>query len=153
MGMYTGLRFAGIVKPKFRKGFTIVAQEGRYDCHPNLFISQFAGISRSAFIPMGGLAYMPKSWGKWYLPIYDSQTGYWQFQCSLKNYEQTIEKWTHLIPYFLSDIIYLEKFYEEWIYSKKYEMVNGVIVLTDSEYILYHEDAVNPHTWGKDNEI
>ena len=69
---------------------------------------------------------------------YDVSTGYWTFQCSLKNYEQEIQSFFELIPFFVESIEHLEYFYEEWDYSAKCELINGKVIGTDKKFIKYN---------------
>lgn len=139
MGMYTGIRFSGLVKPIFRLSFIQIAEQGLWDMHYDQKIRQFSKFHRAEFIPMGALAYMPREWGEWYQPIYNQDTGYWQFQCSLKNYENEIEHWLEYAPYYLQEIYFLEYYYEEWAHSHRYELIDGTIKLVDAYYHKYQE--------------
>ena len=57
-------------------------------------------------------------------------TGYWTFQCSLKNYEGEIEQFfSDVLVNIISDSEHIEYFYEEWDESKYYEFVDGTIKL------------------------
>ena len=69
MGMYTGLRFKGIVKEKFRKDFEDIALYGAWEESDNEIFRQFGNVSRSGFIPCGGLAYMLD---KWEIEVFDN---------------------------------------------------------------------------------
>ena len=112
-------------------------------------------IGRSSFIPRGSLAYMPDSWEsepdmslepyltEWYdsrkptdgfKRSYDEKTGYWTFQCSLKNYEYEIESFFEILPHFIENIEHLEYFYEEWDFSTQYDLVDGEIKLINKEF-------------------
>jgi hypothetical protein len=68
---------------------------------------------------------------------YNEETGYWAFQCSLKNYGCEIEQFFELLPYFIESIEHLEYFYEEDDYSQRFELVNGEVVRTNVEFIKY----------------
>lgn len=159
MGMYTGVRFKGYVKPEFRKGFETIALSGYWEDHSDQTLSGFGKIGRSSFIPCGSLAYMPDCWesydnnhkkysSEWFESAkgtdgfersYDEDTGYWTFQCSLKNYESEIEEWFKIVPYFIEKIEHLEYFYEEWTHSSKYELTNGDIICADERFIEYQK--------------
>ena len=144
MGMYTGLKFKGIVKEKFRKNFEDIALYGDWEESDDEIFRQFGKVSRSGFIPCGGLAYMPD---KWEIEVfdnnfdrtYDEKTGRWTFQCSLKNYDNTIEKFLEIVPYFIEELEYVEVFYEEWRYSKRYELMDGKILMTNDKFIEYNK--------------
>ena len=144
MGMYIGLRFKGIVKEKFRKDFEDIALYGNWEESDNEIFRQFGNVFRSGFIPCGGLAYMPD---KWDIEVFDNnfdrtyneKTGKWTFQCSLKNYNNTIEKFLEIVPYFIEEVEHVEVFYEEWRYSKKYELVDGKMLMTNDKFIEYNK--------------
>lgn len=143
MGMYTGLRFKGIVKEKFRKDFEDIAIYGDWENSNNKVFRRFGKVSRSGFIPCGGLAYMPDEWDievfdNNFDRTYDEKTGRWTFQCSLKNYDNTIEKFLEIVPYFIEEVEYVEVFYEQWRYSKKYELVDRKMLMTDDKFIEYN---------------
>lgn len=160
MGMYTGIRFKGVVKPEFRKDFRDIAMGGMWEESNDERFKEYSTIDRYSFIPCGALAYMPDSWeedyindngarelefGEYFRKVatdgferqYNENTGYWAFQCSLKNYSDTIEYFFELIPYFVESIEHLEYFYEEWRYSTKYELINGKVLATDINFIDY----------------
>ena len=145
--MYTGLRFKGIVKKQFREEFVPIALRGWWEDAKDKKISNFANCSRASFIPCGALAYMPDEWEDGnkkatdgFERTYNKESGVWTFQCSLKDYENTIEEFLALVPYFIESIEHCEVFYEEWIYSVKYELIENAIVLTNSKFIKYRYD-------------
>lgn len=116
MGDYTGLRVDVVLKPEFVPVIEyLMSKEIWYDTDQNSdeprwdavarkfpqfrFLKDWSLVSRAEFIPFGALAYMP--WGDddpaWHRRIEGDR---WVFQCSLKNYSQTIEK-------FLEDVLHL----------------------------------------------
>lgn len=151
MGMYTGIRFKGFVKEEYRKGFESIALEGNWIDSPISLFSSFGGYGRSKFIPCGVLSYMPDSWEshdnslekysiEWldsakptdgFEITYDENTGYWSFQCSLKNYSDEIEAFMDMIPAFIEELVHFEYFYEEWEKSDFYKLEDGTLVLVD----------------------
>lgn len=142
MGMYTGIRFSGIVKPEFREGFEDIALGGDWENSPHEILRRFDQVDRASFIPNGVLCYMP--W-KDDCPIYgtpkwNEETGEWKFQCSLKNYSCTIEEFFELIPYFIESIEHLEYFYEEDTYSQQYDLVNGEVIRINTKCNQYGEE-------------
>lgn len=138
MGMYTGLRFKGIIKPEYR---TIIKgiHNDNLTWEESGLIDDFIYDGRADFIPYGALCYMPKSW-KYddYIPHeFNEETGYWSFQCSLKNYDNTIEKFLDMIGDMVDSVEFCEYYYEEWDYSSKYELKHGTMIKTDDEFIEY----------------
>ena len=145
MGMYTGLRFKGIVKKEYREDIELLLndpEEWKACKHKELheFGNSF---DRSGFIPFGSLSYMPDCWEgepydekkPWDCPDTDGfdrkfnrETGYWSFQCSLKNYEDEIEYFINkIVPLICDKVIHCEEFYEEWEVSNLYELEDGEI--------------------------
>ena len=152
MGMYTGLRFKGIVKEEFRNEFENIALSGDWEESENEVFKEFGNVSRASFIPCGALAYMPDEWETapyneygngvstdGFDRTYDKETGRWTFQCSLKNYNNTIEEFFNIVPYFIEEIEHAEVFYEEWRYSIKIELIDGKIVEADDKFIEYNK--------------
>lgn len=151
MGMYTGLRFKGTVKKEFRDTFEDIALNGSWEDSDDREFWMFGSNNwRASFIPCGSLCYMPNSWEKYendeywngiatdgFGRTYNKETGYWTFQCSLKNYEDTIEEFLELLPYFIESVEHVEVFYEEWDYSTKYELVGGKMIETNDMFIRY----------------
>lgn len=147
LGMYTGIRFKGIVKLEFRKEIIGIAMFGEWENTKPDFFREFGKLERSSFIPRGGLSYMPSEWEEGTFPnqratdgfnkTYDEHTGYWSFQCSLKNYESEIEKFFEIIPKFIEKIEHLEYYYEEWKFSERYDIVDGKVKMVDGQFIRY----------------
>jgi hypothetical protein len=163
MGMYTGLRCKCIVKKEFRPmikslmkdevdgllSWKIVADAYGYD-----FVKQYADYSRSSFIPFGSLVYMPDSWEvdnkatDGFERQFDEETGYWAFQCSLKNYDDTIEVFIDLILNNIAEkIIHLETYYEECVYSEKWNFIDGKIQIVNPKFVQYKEEYADNY-WG-----
>lgn len=153
MGIYTGLRFKGIVKEQFRKDFEKIALFGEWEESNDEIFRKFGEDSRASFIPCGVLDAMPYEWEQapynehgdgtatdGFDKTYDKNTGRWTFQCSLKNYEDTIGNFLKMVPYFIETVEHAEVFYEKWAYSIKYELVNEVMVVTDNKFIQYGYD-------------
>lgn len=98
MGYYTGLRFEGVVRERYRKGFKdFFDKENPWKAFADEHFDQpvfqrWAVFSRSSFIPRGYVELVDwddddPAWEH----TFDEETGHWQFQCSLKNYKSTIE--------------------------------------------------------------
>lgn len=160
MGLYTCVRFKGYVKPEFRDTFGNIAINGEWENSSDSVFINFGKISRTSCIPCGYSSYLPDEWETDYINkngekeieffnhfkqiatdgferMYDKETGYWSFQCSLKNYQSQIEQWFDILPYFIEKIYHLECFYEECDYSIRYDLVDGIIQEIDDKFIEY----------------
>lgn len=157
MGMYTGLRCKMFVKKEFREELLRLHSEGYEWESSNIdFMRGFGRFGRASFIPCGSLSYMPDEWedipkkedgspdywnGKAtddFEREFNVETGYWSFQCSLKNYENEIEAFfEEVLPEITESIEHLEYFYEEWTSSILYELVDGKIVQSGKKGIKY----------------
>ncbi|WP_340032549.1 hypothetical protein NSQ20_11840 [Paenibacillus sp. FSL K6-1122] len=159
MGMYTGLRCKVIVKPEFRQEFEFLNNEVQYEwTESNIdFLKEYGEYSRATFIPRGGLSYMPDCWEDvpknengdrdWrnasptdgFNREFNKETGLWTFQCSLKNYESTIEYFLdNVLSIVVETIIHLEYYYEEWDKSIMFELIDGQITKSVKEGIKYN---------------
>lgn len=120
MGNYYSLWFKGTVKEKYRKNFESIGLEGEWEFSPIPSFREFAQKdSRAGFIPCGALACAPESWETpsgestdGFERSYDSHTGYWVFQCSVKTL-CTIKSFFEMVPEFMESIEYSEWSYEE----------------------------------------
>src|SRR4051812_18535044 len=120
--MYTGLRAKCVVKPEFRKAIDTLhnSEEDEFPCWQEVankypqyeFFKEWAAIGRSSFIPFGAMCYMDDSWGESFSE-YDPKTGYWNFACSLKNYEGEIEFFLeNVLANIVERVYFCEKQYE-----------------------------------------
>lgn len=150
MGDYTGLRFKGIVKKEFRDNFEEIAMRGEWASSSDKVLHAFGNYSRASFIPCGVLTYMPDEWEQapydeygngvatdGFERSYDNKTGRWTFQCSLKNYADTIEHFFKIVPYFIEKVDVAEVYFERAEYSCLYKLQNGEMILEDSKYRNY----------------
>jgi hypothetical protein len=135
MGMYTGIKFKGIVKEEFRKDFHDIAFSGEWQDSKHEIFKEFGKTDRAGFIPNGALCYMPNSWVE-FSPIWNEDTGLWEFSCSLKNYSGTIERFLDLIPEFIDTIFNLEYLYEEDEFSIVYDLIDNKVVCIGERRIL-----------------
>lgn len=105
MGYYTGFRFIGLLKPKYEKDITSIF--GTKECDENCwvkfakkypFAKKFSEDSRCEFIPFG-YNDLPRILGAFDhhnefivdgIDIYEDGVT-WNFACSLKDYDNTIE--------------------------------------------------------------
>jgi hypothetical protein len=164
MGMYTGLRFRGFVKPEYREMIKQVQETAGYweafvEQFP--FLEDFAHLPRSGMIPFGSLSYMPSEWDdndnirtSSFKRSIDMETGYWTFQCSLKNYNNEIDAFlSEVVPQICSSTEYIEYLYEEWDSSTLYELRNGEVVNVGKH--VYREEEPNyweQYPWGGNDE-
>ena len=128
MGMYTGLRCKVKLKDKFIPMIETMITNHSWANLGYDFTDKFNKDSRAIFIPFGALEYMP--WNEddpeWENRV---ENGIWTFQCSLKDYEDTIRNFFDTI---LSNIAessyYIEKLYEEWDISTIYEISDDKVL-------------------------
>lgn len=106
MGDYTELRVRATIKHKYRDLVTELMDENN-KCYWRELVARFPKfmwlrawahkVDCSMMIPFGGSSSFPNDpdWAHTWNP----ETGFWQFQCSLKNYEGTIENFlAHVLP-------------------------------------------------------
>lgn len=140
MGMYTGIRVKAFVKEEYREMIQAIHDGADWadfvDQFP--FLSKYASLDRAEFIPRGVLCYMPSEWEEGDFPNeratdsferkIDMETGYWTFQCSLKNYEHEIQCFfEEVLPKIIEKAEHIEYYYEEWDKSQLYGLVDGKI--------------------------
>lgn len=130
MGMYTGLRFKGYVKPQFRESFEEIAIKGEWEESKDKKFKEFSKLPRASSIPCGTLSLYAIEWeeDETFDRKYDKKTGYWCFQCSLKNYYDEIDNFINIIPYFIESAIHIEELYEESEESTFYTLKDGKII-------------------------
>ena len=130
MGNYTGLRVNGIVKPEYNDLVeNIHSRRYRWSDFNNIeVIKNFSDLPRASMIPNGTSAYMPIDWedeGNSFI----KETGRWNFQCSLKDYNDEI---AYFIDYIIPELFIftdkIEVLYEDWEDSKFYKLQNGVTI-------------------------
>ena len=146
MGMYTGVRCKVIIKEEYREEIDRIISNNLDWEESNIdFIKQYGKYSRADFIPRGSLCYMPDEWEdkngndtQGFDKQFNIKSGYLSFQCSLKNYDSTIEVFfDKVLSKITETIIHLEKFYEEWEYSSSYKLEEGKIVIDNVEFVKY----------------
>jgi hypothetical protein len=162
LGMYTGIRCKVIIKPEYRdelKKLDYNGDKSYYDwSKSNIdFMQEYGKYSRARFIPCGALAYMPDCWEQAPYDKYGDgvptdgfdtnfnyETGLWTFQCSLKNYDDTIEYFfENVLSKIVKEIIHLETFYEENSHGVLYKLENNKIIVKDQYGVKYSEDDEN----------
>lgn len=156
MGMYTGLRCRIKVKEEYVSALEELDKlDYEWSEHSLKEFREFGDVDRATFIPRGCLSYMPDCWEQlkenhhefkndWekvedveeFKRNFDNETRIWSFQCSLKNYEDTIEQFIEkIVALIAEDIIHLEELYEESALSTLYVMnSDGDIVESNESY-------------------
>jgi len=149
MGMYTGVRCKVIIKEEYRGEIDkLINDKEDWDELSCDFMKKYGEYSRADFIPYGSLSYMPDEWEdkneeatEGFNRQFNTKSGYLSFQCSLKNYDSTIEEFFEKVLGKITEtIIHLEKFYEECDYSQSYKLENNQIVLDSVEFIRYYKE-------------
>lgn len=134
MGMYTGLRVKAVVNKKYSDDFDYLINS-EYDDNwdetntSGVLKNFYSSVSRASSIPFGALCYMPwddedKKWQRSYNP----ETREVVFQCSLKNYDNTIEAFLKICPIIFDKLSYCEVLYEEFDESDMYVLDKGKLV-------------------------
>lgn len=124
MGMYTGLRGKVKLKAEVEELMLLWLYDDDSSCDEqydynmwffigskldNTLILNFADDSRATMIPRGSICYMPDDWQhENNIELGDT----WNFCCSLKNYNGTIQKFIDLLPE-IAVSWDLEELYEE----------------------------------------
>lgn len=140
MGSYTGLRVKVTVKEEYRPMIKAIHEGADWNDFSEQFpfLSAYAKQDRAKLIPRGGLCYMPSSWETGEYPNevatdgfernIDMETGYWTFQCSLKNYESEIQQFfKDVLSKIISEAEHIEYLYEEWDENIMCDFLNGEI--------------------------
>lgn len=158
MGMYTGLRFKAVIKEKYCEPIKDMIEnqlswEDIVNKYPEFsFAKKYSEYNRADFIPYGSLAYMPDEWesekGKLeFERRFDETTRMLIFQCSLKNYEYTIEKFLkEIVTVIVEDVVHIEYYYEEDKYGYLYTLKDGKVVET-GEKIDYKHWMNDEYLW------
>lgn len=164
MGMYTGLRFKAIIKQEYiddiQKMLKSNNDEPWEDCESDV-LKSFAKISRSSFIPFGCLAYMPDCWenedgtdSDGFERDFNNETGRFAFQCSLKNYDETIEYFiNNVVPIICDKLIHCETLYEEVNVSTMYGLNDGKIEELDYGIRYQESDFYKDESYYTDIEV
>lgn len=161
MGMYTGLRLRAIVKPEYRtmvNGVMDQADEARdwFDFIEEFpFMEQFSSLGRNMFIPFGGLSYMPDEWDDdnyvaagVFRRQFNEETGFWAFNCSLKNYDSEIQVFLETVAnVILESSEHIEVLYEEWERGELYEVQGNAIEYIGETEHHYRENTDDESDW------
>jgi hypothetical protein len=137
MGMYTDLSVKVKLKPEFVPIIQKVIARDYENVWTNLgydFMDDYANFSRSGCIPYGFI-YEPEL-------KHQLTDGVWQFCCSLKNYDDTIEYFLDNVLSKIIDESYLISYrYEEWVSERLYTFVDGKFIVEQDEICRYYEDC------------
>lgn len=124
MGMYTGLRARVKIKSEYRAEIQRLHDTRNWDGVNVPNINKWLKFDRNIFIPYGGLCYMPDGFGE----PFGENSGrkfdgeWWQFSCSLKNYEGEIQFFLeNIMKYIVEEIDYCHYLYEEY---QRYEDIS-----------------------------
>ena len=157
MGMYTGIRVVGKLKPdwvdEIRRMMsyyneTEVGTDYRLHNDSNFWnlsihpvLKSFGdNVGRASFIPFGGLSYVPDSWESEADKVFYNREidadGVWRFQCALKNYAREIDQWMAEVVPVIFETCEIEYYYEEWTWSSLYELRSGRVVEVSTNFDL-----------------
>ncbi|OME54046.1 hypothetical protein BSK59_15810 [Paenibacillus odorifer] len=134
-----------IIKPEYRKEMEYLnSNDVQYEWSKSHidFMKEYGDYNRATFIPRGGLSYMPDEWEdvSEFNRKFIKETGLWTFQCSLKNYELTIQHFfENVLNKITQEVIHLEYYYESWENSIFLDLIEGKIVRTEKKGIKYKE--------------
>lgn len=136
--MIKGLRVKAIVKEPYREAIALINSEDAYfDEYVDLmpFVTDFIKLQRASLIPTGSSAYMPAGWlindeiaTDGFGNIFDMKTGYWAFQCCLKNSENVVNVFLQdVLSQLIESAIHIEVKHEEDDEGELYRFINGHI--------------------------
>lgn len=143
MGMYTAFRFNAKIKEEYAEAINYLMENKGHkkwsDVADEFFeynvFEYFSTYSRANFIPFSDPDGSPDSWknDEEYKDSFDKETRLWKFQCSLKNYDSTIEFFLDVVARRIVEVVYyVETFYEESEKGSRYDLVNGEFEIVDS---------------------
>ncbi|MBG9693203.1 hypothetical protein ABD91_20910 [Lysinibacillus sphaericus] len=137
--MIKGLRVKAIIKEPYREAISLINAEDAYfdefvDLMP--FATDFIKLQRASLIPTGSSAYMPTGWlihdeiaTDGFGHVFDIETGYWAFQCCLKNSEKEVDVFLQdVLSQLIESAIHIEVKSDEEDESELYHFINGHIV-------------------------
>lgn len=156
MGDYTGLRFKGIVKKEYRDDIKTLLETEDYSKLKHDIFKEFTKCERYSMIPFGNDIEAVES--RWetnqnkdgFDTKFNYETGFFSFQCCLKNYDSTIEYYLEkVVPEVYEKIIHCEYLYCYDTVSrlyKLYELEHGTNTIKQIEYGIqyyYNTDDIN----------
>lgn len=147
MGMYTGLRARVKVKPEYCEAISMLHLGSEWDDWREVYMAydvpnldKWLEYGRHNFIPFGTLSCMPDNFDNKLKQPNEYGGGsewdgeYWEFACSLKNYENEIDFFVPNVLFMISESVdYCHHLYEE--YPSPYEVHNQF----DSRSHIYEE--------------
>lgn len=119
--MYTGLKVRCVVKPEFSEIIEKLNNDDHYYRWEELardypqygWLTKWASVDRAVFIPFGAVCYLHDPWTEGY-SNYNKEDRIWDFECSLKNYENEIETFLKtVLATIAKDILICYSQYEE----------------------------------------
>lgn len=145
MGSYTGLRCKVKLKEEFVPVVEKLIQTREWSNLSYAFLDEFSTYSRADSIPFAqDRNSMPYLW------VSDEELNDWKnrteediwiFQCSLKNYDKTLECFLkNVLSVIAEEAYHIEIYDEDWDSSKFYELINDKIIVSEREGILYTSD-------------
>lgn len=134
MGMFTGLRFVGMLKNEYIDDFEelISSVESKMDwikfAEKYPFAKEFSSLPRADFIPFGAMAYNEDKFGITFSNIISGDDGSdpyagretLVFQCDFKNYDSEIQCFLETIGTNVCDKFVAEMWYEEDAFPRVY---------------------------------
>lgn len=139
MSDYTSFRFKGLVKEEYRSSIQELLETKSWgSCNDSLFKS-FSKVSRSDMIPFSfNTIELPDEWmnkikdSKGEVSYeatdnfglyFNSETGFWCFECALVNYDSTIEEFLYqVVQKICSDLFHCEVLLPYYASSDFYEL-------------------------------
>ena len=132
MGMYTTLKFSGIVKKEYRETIDKVINYEESDNSNSKeskkwkasgvdFMMQFAKFPRADYIPNGGDDF-----------VWDKNTGVWDFTTEVNNYNICFQ-FISIAPLFMDTVSLCKLRYEEFPNWDTYHLQNDAMVLDESD--------------------
>lgn len=152
MGMYTSVRFKGIVKEEFVSLIKEMVDENLdwidlVELYPDYnFLKVYSELHRANFIPHGVLFGAPDEWDSLSLEPYidrfyfnfNEVTRLWSFQCSVINSGNIIESFFDIIASkIIEEPVHIEFLEEPLNRSKMYKLEKGKLILLEDEGIEY----------------
>lgn len=113
MGMYTGLKVRVLIKEEARPIIALLNEvcDWREVAQKYPEVGAWAAVGRANFIPFGCLSYMPDDFPDHMCEFKD---GWWEFSCSLKNYEGEIKQFVEFIRPMIERVEEFWSLYEEY---------------------------------------